>query len=96
MSNLFFDLPERERLWLVNYYKLRGFWQHMGYSLEGFPRLRDGPIINRPPWSDRHHPLNRKLEEVEEVVQREYGQGWRRFQGYRVEYHFITDLKEVI
>ena len=89
-------LPRWQRLWLIRYYKLRSLWTYLDHSLDSFPRLRDGPIISEPPWSDRHHPLNRKLDEVEETVKAEYGPSWRRWQQYQVEYHFITDLNEVI
>lgn len=90
------SLPRWQRLWLIRYYKLRSLWIHLGHGIDSFPRLRDGPIINTPPWSDRYHPVNRKLLEVEELVGREYGHHWRRWQIYNVEYHFITDLNERI
>lgn len=89
-------LPYRQRHWLINYYKLRSIWQHLGYPLKDFPRLRDGPIIPPSPWEDQHHPLNRKLLEVEEVVKQRYGGEWRRWKNYKVGYYVITDLNEVI
>ncbi len=89
-------LPRWQRLWLIRYYKLRALWIHLGHSLNSFPRLQNGPIINTPPWVDQHHPVNRKLQEVEDMVKVEYGPSWRRWQMYKVEYHFITDLNEGI
>ena len=84
MTNPFNDLPEHQRQWFIDYYKLLAVWEHLGYDPDDFPRLRDGPIRKPTPWQDTNHHVNRKLEEARLLVEGSYGPHWRRWQDYRV------------
>lgn len=88
-------LPTKQKIWLIRYYKLQAIWQFLGYSQDTFPRLRDGPIIEPAPWMDPEHILNRKLEEVIEVVEKEYGHNWGHFTDYEVGYYFLDENLEI-
>lgn len=89
------SLPRWQRLWLIRYYKLRSLWIHLGHSLDVFPRLRNGVIRSPAPWEDPHHPVNRKLDEARELVERSYGPHWRRWKDYQVEYHVVDCLTDI-
>lgn len=85
-SEVWFDLPQRQRTWMIHYYKLRAVWTYLNYELDDFPRLRNGPIKSPTPWEDNNHPLNRKLREAESLVVMECGLSWVRWQDYQIGY----------
>lgn len=96
MTTPILELPLKQRHWFIQYHRLYGLWIHLGYNHDEFPRLRDGPIINRPPWQDPHHPLNRKLDEVMELIEVEYGPHWSRWQDYQVQCYQVDETGELV
>lgn len=93
-SNPLMNLPEKERLWLIDYAKLRAcyFKYHDLFDEIEFPSLDTAYLEDKsqqPAWKTSHrpniHPINHTLGEVKAVLNR-VGVDWERESDYKVNY----------
>lgn len=94
-SNPLMNLPEKERLWLIDYAKLRAcFYKYHDIFNETieFPSL-DTAYTNdkttQPAWKTSHrlgmHPVNMYLEMIKDELNH-LGVDWERERDYKVSY----------
>lgn len=93
-SNPLMNLPEKERLWLIDYAKLRTcyFKYHDLFDEIEFPSLDtayNDDKTTQPAWKTGHrpniHPINQSLGEVKTILER-IGVDWKKEQDYNVNY----------
>lgn len=77
----FLTLPKAERLWWIRYYKLKVAAQKAGWT-EKFPKLREGPIYDRP-WFKHDHWINIELNVIQKFVEKKLV-NWEKLQDYTV------------
>jgi len=81
----FLTLSKRERHWWIRYYKLKVAAQKAGWT-EKFPKLRDGPIYDRP-WFNFDHWINIELDVIQGFVEKKLVD-WEKLQDYKVDMVF--------
>lgn len=93
-SNPLMNLPEKERLWLIDYAKLRAcyFKYYDLFDEMEFPSLDTAYIEDKsrqPAWKTSHrpgmHPVNMYLEMIKDELDH-LGVDWKKEQDYDVNY----------
>lgn len=93
-SNPLMNLPEKERLWLIDYAKLRAcyFKYHDLFDEIEFPSLDTAYIEDKshqPAWKTSHrpniHPINHTLTAIKDELDHK-GVDWERERDYKVGY----------